>query len=100
MKFCALVLELHLRQNVCHTHRDTQTHRQIDRQTFSRNSQIVFRTFQNVYIHQKTEIENLQETNTFFFLHRRIKDEKIKAFLFVTISQYSLTRFINLRHQK
>ena len=36
MKFGALVLELHLPQNFCHT----------DRQTFSRNSEIVIRTFQ------------------------------------------------------
>ena len=33
MKFCSLVLELHLTQNFCHTHRDTQTHRQTHRQT-------------------------------------------------------------------
>ena len=31
MKFRALVLELHLPQNFCHTHADTQTHRQTDR---------------------------------------------------------------------
>ena len=59
MNFCSLVLELHLPQNFCHTHTDTQTHRQ----TFSRNSQIVFRTSQNVTIHQKPEIENLHETD-------------------------------------
>ena len=40
MKFRALVLELHLPQNFCHRHTDTQS--------FSRNSQIVFRTSQNV----------------------------------------------------
>ena len=33
MKFCSLVLELHLPQNFCHTHTDTQTHRHTDRQT-------------------------------------------------------------------
>ena len=27
MKFCSLVLELHLPQNFCHTHTDTQTYR-------------------------------------------------------------------------
>ena len=68
MKFRALVLELHLPQNFCHTH--------IDRQTFSRNSQIVFRTSQNVQIHQNPEIENLHETNTFFCLHRRKYTDK------------------------
>ena len=31
MKFCSLVLELHLPQNFCHIHTDTQTHRQTDR---------------------------------------------------------------------
>ena len=31
MKFCSLVLELHLPQNFCHTHTDTQTYRQTDR---------------------------------------------------------------------
>ena len=31
MKFCSLVLELHLPQNFCHRHTDTQTHRQTDR---------------------------------------------------------------------
>ena len=31
MKFCSLVLELHLPQNFCHTHTDTQTHRHTDR---------------------------------------------------------------------
>ena len=31
MKFRALVLELHLSQNFCHTHTDTQTHRHTDR---------------------------------------------------------------------
>ena len=38
MKLCALVLELLLPQNFCHTH--------TDRQTFSRNSQFGFRTSQ------------------------------------------------------
>ena len=33
MKFYSLVLELHLPQNFCHTHTDTQTHRHTDRQT-------------------------------------------------------------------
>ena len=33
MKFRALVLELHLPQNFCHTHTDTLTHRHMDRQT-------------------------------------------------------------------
>ena len=31
MKFCSLVLELHLPQNFCHTHTDTQTDRQTNR---------------------------------------------------------------------
>ena len=38
MKFCALVLELNFPQIFCHPH--------TGRQTFSNNSQIVFRTFQ------------------------------------------------------
>ena len=33
MKFCSLVLELHLPQNFCHTHTDTQTHRHTDTET-------------------------------------------------------------------
>ena len=33
MKFCSLVLELHLPQNFCHTHTDTQTNRHTDTQT-------------------------------------------------------------------
>ena len=44
MKFCALVLELHLPQNFCHT----QTDRETGKQTFSTKSQIVFRVSQNV----------------------------------------------------
>ena len=56
MKLCALVLELHFPQNLSHTH------------TFSRNSKIVFRTFQNVYIRHKPEVENFHETNTFFYM--------------------------------
>ena len=31
MKFCSLVLELHLSQNFCHRHTDSQTHTQTDR---------------------------------------------------------------------
>ena len=31
MKFCSLVLEIHLPHNFRHTHTDTQTHRQTDR---------------------------------------------------------------------
>ena len=31
VNFCSLVLELDLPQNFCHTHTDTQTHRQTDR---------------------------------------------------------------------
>ena len=31
MKFCSLVLELHLPQNFCHRHTDTHPHRQTDR---------------------------------------------------------------------
>ena len=31
MKFCSLVLELHLPQNFCHTHTDRHTDRQTDR---------------------------------------------------------------------
>ena len=52
MKFCSLVLELHLPQNFCHTHTDT------DRQTFFRNSQIVLG-------HPKTciSIENRKSKN-------------------------------------
>ena len=33
MKFCRLVLELHLSQNFCPTHTDTQTQRHTDTQT-------------------------------------------------------------------
>ena len=43
MKFIALVPELHLTQNFCQAHKGTQTGRRTDRQTFSRNSQIVIK---------------------------------------------------------
>ena len=45
-----------------HTH--THTHKLTDR-IFSKNGQIVFKTSQNVYIYQKSRIENLHETDTF-----------------------------------
>ena len=38
------------------------------RQTFSRNYQIVFKTFQNVKILQKLAVKNFYETNNFFYL--------------------------------
>ena len=47
-----------------HRHTDIQTHRHTDRHTFLKNSQIVFRTSQNVSIHQKPKVESLHETNT------------------------------------
>ena len=87
MKFCSLVLELHLPQNFCHTHTDTQTYRhtdtqtyrhtdtQTDRQTFSKNSQIVFRTSQNLYIHRKPEIENLQKPSSSTYIEESNKEE-------------------------
>ena len=42
MKFCDLIFELHLPQIFHHAHRD------IDNQSFSKNSQIMSMTFQNV----------------------------------------------------
>ena len=41
MKFCSLVLELHLPQKFCHTHTDTQTHRHTDTQTYRHFPEIV-----------------------------------------------------------
>ena len=60
MKFCSLVLELHLPQNFCHTH--TETHRQAD--IFQKQSNCVQDLLKHVNP-SKPEIKNLHETNTF-----------------------------------
>ena len=82
MKFCALILELHLPQNFCHIHTDIQTDGETNRQTFSRNCQIVIRTSQNVYIYQKLEAENLDETNTFSIYTKKSKNVLFFFFFF------------------
>ena len=61
MKFYALILELQAPQNFRHT----------DRQAFPKNNKIVFRTSQNLQIHQIPEIEIFYENNTFFYLYRK-----------------------------
>ena len=75
MKFCPSVFALAWPENLCHT--------QTDRQTFSRKSEIVFRTSQNVQIHQKPEIDNLHATNTSIYTEERKNqtDEKFHAIL-------------------
>ena len=50
---------------------EIQTDERTNRQTFSKNSQIVFRTVQNVQFHKNLEIENFYENFAFYYLYRR-----------------------------
>ena len=78
MKFCSLILELHLPQFFFHTHTYTQTYRHTDRQTFSKNSQIVFRTSQNVQNSSKTENRKFARNQYFLLLIQK----KVKSVSF------------------
>ena len=59
MQFRPLDFSLKRPQYLCHTQTDRH---------FKKSSKIVFRTFQNVYIRHKPEVENFHETNTFFYM--------------------------------
>ena len=65
MKFRALVLDLHLPQNFCHRHTDTQTDRHFPEIVKSCSKHPKMCKF------IKPDVENLKETNTFFYLYRR-----------------------------
>ena len=41
-------------------------HIQTGRQTFDKNSQIVLRTFQNMQMHLKSEVENFHDSRVFY----------------------------------
>ena len=70
MKFCRLLFELHFSQKFCHIH----INRPIDRQTFSRNNQIVFMAFQNLckFI-QNWLSKTLTKPVYFLFLQKKLK---------------------------
>ena len=65
---CLSSLETLATKFLLRTHRQTQTHIQTNKHF---PEIVVFLTPQNVSIRQKPEIENLHETNTFFYLCRR-----------------------------
>ena len=93
MKFCSLVLELHLPQNFCHTH--TQT----DRQAFSRNSQIVFRT-PKAYISIKNRKSTIFTKSILSSMH--IEDSKKLDYeqrtkRIIRYGQYEKERHLNIR---
>ena len=70
-------------QNFCHTHTDTQAHRLTDTQAHIETD--IFQKYSNSVQDipkrvnpSKTEIENLHETYTFFYLYRRKVKRQIK----------------------
>ena len=67
MKFCRLVLEIHLPQNFFRIHTDTQTDRHFPEIVKSGSGHP--KTFKFI---QKPEVEIFYETNNFFYLCRKI----------------------------
>ena len=84
MKFCVLVLELHFPQFFFHSHKETT-----QRQTFSKNNPHVFRIFRKGKIHQKPEIKNFYETNTFFYLYKKNNNSNNKIKLLPVAINYT-----------
>ena len=75
MKFCALVFELHFPRGFRLVPTDTQA--------FSKNSQIVFKTFQSVKRKKKIESLEFLRKQYFFSLFVQKKVKKIQQYPFV-----------------